>query len=84
MPQPKYIHAPESEAAAPAHVRLANDEDAFVPPPTHEMHEYLWTFVDEAPEPVIVPYPGWVRVAVPVLASIVLWGVIIAAVVAVR
>jgi hypothetical protein len=80
MQLPKFRFAPHSETQAPPPVRLVDGDHAFVPSPAREMHEYLWTFADEAPEPPVERYPGWVRLAVVVGGSAVLWGLVIAAV----
>ena len=53
--------------------RLAADHDGFIASPVHAMHENLWAFVEEPPRAAVKPYPGWFRLAFPLVASGGLW-----------
>jgi hypothetical protein len=77
MPQRKYRYFPEPEADPPVHPRPVDEAHAFVASPVHAMHRNLWTFAEgEAPGPIEL-YPGWVRLAVPLLGSGGMWLVIL-------
>ncbi|WP_353229447.1 hypothetical protein [Novosphingobium sp.] len=70
--------ADDGDAGGPPRVlpRLAGDHDDFVASPVHELQENLWAFTDTVPEADLQLYPGWVRLAVPVVSSAALWALI--------
>jgi hypothetical protein len=76
MPLRKFRYFPEDDDDAGALPRLAADHDAFVASPVHGMHENLWAFAENPPETPAGLYPGWIRLAVPLVASGGLWVVI--------
>ena len=73
MSQRKYRYLPQSDADAQILPRLARDHDGFVASPVHAMHRNLWAFAHSPPETPVKLYPGWVRLAVPLIGSSALW-----------
>lgn len=76
MPQRKYRYLPQSDANAQTPPRPAHDHDGFVASPVHAMHQNLWAFAQSPPETPVRLYPGWVRLAVPLIGSGALWMII--------
>jgi len=76
MPLRKFRYLPKSPENKPVQPRSATHCDGFVASPVHAMHENLWVFADDAPQPVQGLYPGWVRLAFPLVASGGLWAII--------
>jgi hypothetical protein len=73
MPLLKFRFLPENHDAERSLPRLAADHDAFVVSPVHAMHDNLWALTEDAPEDPVALYPGWFRLAFPLLASGGLW-----------
>ena len=73
MPQRKYRYNPEPAEDAQIRPRPARDHDGFVASPVHAMHQNLWAFSQDPPETPVRLYPGWVRLAVPLVGSGALW-----------
>jgi hypothetical protein len=73
MPLRKFRYLPERQGPEPVRPRVATRYDGFVASPVHAMHENLWAFADEAPQPVQGLYPGWFRLTFPLSASGALW-----------
>lgn len=69
----KYSFHPEYGADSLPPPRLASETDGFVASPVHGLQRNLWAFAAEPAEPEIKPFPGWVRLAFPLVASGVLW-----------
>jgi hypothetical protein len=77
MPQRKHSFRPEPDADAPIRPRAARDHDGFVASPVHAMHRNLWAFSEGPAETPVRLYPGWVRLAVPLIGSGGLWVIIL-------
>ncbi|KUR74305.1 hypothetical protein [Novosphingobium sp. FSW06-99] len=76
MPLRKYRYLPESPDDPRAVPRLAVEHDGFVVSPVHAMHENLWVFAEDQPLAAAPLYPGWFRLAFPLVASGGLWVII--------
>lgn len=73
MPLRKFRDLPDSPSDPRGSPRLAATDDAFVASPVHRMHANLWTFADDPPQAEGPLYPGWLRLAFPLIASGLLW-----------
>ncbi len=77
----KYRYFPENDAESGGDLRgaprLADDHDRFVASPVHDLQDNLWVLAEPAQEPDVALYPGWVRLTVPIAASVALWAPII-------
>lgn len=73
MPLRKFRYQPEADDHAGATLRLAADHDAVIVSPVHAMQQSLMALAENQPEPEITPYPGWFRVALPLVGSVSLW-----------
>lgn len=73
MFQRKYRYVPQSDADAQILPHPAHDHDGFVASPAHAMHWNLWVSSQSLPETPVRLYPGWVRLAVPLIGSGGLW-----------
>lgn len=77
MPQRKYQYVPIRQADAQVRPRAARDHDGFVASPVHTMHQNLWAFAQSPEETSVRLYPGWVRLAVPLIGSGGMWAIIL-------
>jgi len=77
MAQRKFRFRPEPPAQAQTRPRVSHDYDGFVASPVHAMQRNLWVFAQTPAETPIKLYPGWVRLAVPLIGSGALWGIIL-------
>jgi hypothetical protein len=73
MPLRKFRYLPDSTPDPRGLPRLAASDDAFVASPVHRMQQNLWAFADDPPQPEVQLYPGWLRLAFPLIASGALW-----------
>ncbi|WP_428333518.1 hypothetical protein [Novosphingobium sp.] len=76
MPQRKVRFRPEPAADEQRRPRAARDHDGFIASPVHAMHQNLWAFAQSPAEPPLPLYPGWVRLAIPLVGSGALWVII--------
>jgi hypothetical protein len=73
MPLRKFRHLPERQGNQPVLPRAATRYDGFVASPVHAMHDNLWAFAEDLPQGEQALYPGWFRLAFPLVASGALW-----------
>lgn len=73
MPLAKYRYVPAPEPENRAAPRLAGDQDGFVASPVHRLQSGLAVLEDLDPELRDDRYPGWFRLAFPLVASGLLW-----------
>ncbi len=73
MPLRKFRYFPDDDDDGRAVPRLAVDRDVPVVSAVHGMHTNLWAFAENSPEPPLAPYPGWVRLTLPLVVSGGLW-----------
>ena len=76
MPVPQRRSPAKQAAARHTSVWLAGDDDGFVDSPARQLQATASAFVD-APTPVADRYPGWIRLALPLVLSAGLWAGII-------
>lgn len=76
MPLRQYRFDPDHDVSVSPIARLAAESDESVDSPVHRLQRELRQFAVEDPDLALEPYPGWVRLAVPVLGSAGLWALI--------
>jgi hypothetical protein len=73
MPLRKFRYVPDDQDDTRVSPHLAAEHDRFIASPVHAMHQNLWAFAEEPPITTVKLYPGWFRLAFPLMASGGLW-----------